>query len=354
VARQYASLKQVAERAGVSFQTAAKVLNGGDVRVSSDTAQRIREAADELEYSPNALARGLVQKTTSTLGLVLGDMTDMALARFAMGVDLAARRHGQALLVTNLSGGVDSRPIVQMLMEHRVDGIIAAAPDLEDDQDLAELLRRRVPSVSLQHVPGRGVPVVGSNHRLIGRTVTEHLIGLGHTRIATVTGPFRRRVVRSRLRGWEDGLRDAGLEPGEDLIAEADWSAEGGAAAMRLLRQRDATFSAVFVQSDSMALGVLGAAADLGLAVPDDVAIVSCDDMPWAAFVNPPLTSVRLPYLETGEQAVELLLARIAGEDVPAEPVLLPFELVVRASCGSGRLAPKRSSAPNPKTQESS
>lgn len=333
----YASLKQVAERAGVSFQTVSKVLNGRSVRVAPETAERIWRAAADLEYSPNALARGLVQRTTATLGLVVGDMTDMALARFAVGVDQAARRHGHAILVVNLGDdAADGAAAVQTLLEHRVDGIVAAAPQLEEDESLAGLLRR-VPAVGLQHIPGGGVPVVGSSHRHVGQLATEHLVSLGHTRVATITGPFRRRVVRSRLHGWEAALRAAGLEPDEALIAEGDWSAASGAAALRLLTSHDPGLTAVFVQSDSMALGVLGAAAGLGLRVPEDLAVVSCDDMPWAAFGNPPLTSIRLPYTETGEQAVELLVERLGGGGVQAEPVLLPVELVVRASSGDPR-----------------
>lgn len=334
----FASLKEVADRAGVSFQTVSKVLNGAAVRVSAETAERIWLAATELEYSPNALARGLVRQTTGTLGLLVGDMTDVALARFAVGVDYAARRQGHAILAVNLGTDSDGgRAAVETLLEHRVDGIIAAAPQLEEDEELGELLRRRVPAVGLQHIPGGGVPVIGSSHRQVGQLATDHLVRFGHRHVGIITGPFRRRVVRSRLRGWEGALRGAGLEPDEDLIAEADWSAEGGAKALRLLRSREPRITAVFVQSDSMALGVLGAAAELGLRVPDDLAVVSCDDMPWAGFLSPPLSSVRLPYTETGEQAVEVLLGLIGGRPVDAQPVLLPVELVVRASSEAGR-----------------
>ena len=152
--------------------------------------------------------------------------------------------------------------------------------------------------------------------------------------IGTVTGPFRRHVVRSRLHGYEDALREAGIEPGEDLAAEADWTPGAAAAATRLLLQRDPAMTAVFVHSDAMAIGVLSALARAGRRVPDDVAVVSCDDMPFAEYLIPSLTSLRVPFAETGEAAVELLLGRIAGQPPPDEPILLPVELVVRGSCG--------------------
>jgi LacI family transcriptional regulator len=189
-----------------------------------------------------------------------------------------------------------------------------------------------VPAVSLQAVPGGGVPLVGSNHRETGRLATSHLIGLGHTAIGTITGPFRRRVTRSRLHGYEDALREARLEAPEDLVAEGDWSPKGGAEATRLLLERSPDISAIFVHSDIMAMGVLSALFRAGRRVPQDVAIVSCDDIPFAEFMTPPLTTVRVPLAETGRQAVDLLLRSIAGEQVPEKPPLLPVELVVRAS----------------------
>jgi LacI family transcriptional regulator len=144
--------------------------------------------------------------------------------------------------------------------------------------------------------------------------------------------------VRSRLHGYEDALRAAGIEPGEDLAAEADWTPGGAAAATRLLLQRDPAMTAIFVHSDTMAIGVLSALSAAQRRVPADVAVVSCDDMPFAEYLIPPLTSLRVPFGETGEQAVSLLLRSIAGEPVADEPVLLPVELIVRASCG-GRAA---------------
>jgi LacI family transcriptional regulator len=326
----------------VSFQTASKVLNGTSVRVSPATAERILAAANELGYSPNTVARSLVQSSTCTIGLVAGDITDGALSRFAVAAEREARRRGHAVLVGNLAwGGEDGADVVRMLIERRVDGIIAAAPQLEDDSEVAELLRRYVPAVSLNHVPGGGVPLVGSNHRDVGRIATEHLIGLGHRHVATVTGPFRRRVVRSRLRGYEDALRAAGLEADEDLAVEADWTPRGAATATRLLIEREPRLTAIFVQNDEMAIGVLSALAAARRRVPDDVAVVSCDDMPFAEFMTPPLTSIRVPFAETGELAIELLLRRVGGEPVETEPLLLPVELVVRGSCGHGSSNPR-------------
>jgi LacI family transcriptional regulator len=333
--RKYVSLKEVASRAGVSFQTASKVLNGGDVRVSAETAERIFTVAGELGYRPNTIARSLVQRATATIGLVASDATDIAIAQASVAAEQEARRHGHSVLVGHLAvGGGDGADIVRTLIERRVDGIIAAAPEVEEDTEVAELLRRYVPAVSLHAVPGGGVPMVGSNHRETGRIATEHLTALGHTAIGAVTGLFRRRVTRSRLHGYEDALRTADLEPREDLVAEGDWTPEGGAAATRLLLERVPDLTAIFVHSDMMAVGVLSAAWHAGLRVPDDLAVVSCDDIPFARYLNPPLTTVRVPLEETGRVAFDLLLRSIGGQPLPEKTPLLPVELIVRSSCG--------------------
>lgn len=331
----YVSIKEVAALAEVSFQTASKVLNGGQVRVSAQTAERIFAAATELGYQPNTIARSLVQQASATIGLVASDATDLAITLACVAAEQEARKHGHSVLVGHLAtGGSDAPDIVRSLIERRVDGIIAAAPEVEEDSEVAELLRSYVPAVSLQAVPGGGVPLVGSNHRDTGRLATSHLIEHGHVSIGTVTGLFRRRVTRSRLHGYEDALRAAGIEPNEDLVAEGDWTPRGGAAATRLLLERSPSLTAIFVHSDTMAVGVLGALWQAGRRVPADVAVVSCDDIPLAEYLVPPLTTVRVPLAQTGVRAVELLLRSIGGEQAPAGPELLPVELIVRESSG--------------------
>lgn len=337
MANRYVSIKEVAALAGVSFQTVSKVLNGGNVRVSAETAARIVAAAESLGYRPNTIAQSLVRQTTGTIGLIASGATDVAISQFIVAVERAARGRGYAVLVGNLTAtGEDGPDVARMLIERRVDGVIAAAPQVEEDDEVADLLRAYVPSVSLHHVPGGRVPVVGSNQGESGRLATEHLIGHGHRLVGTVTGPFGRRVVRSRLRAYRTALRAADLEPDEDLVVEADWSPGGAAAATQALLERVPETTAIFVHNDAMAIGVLGALARSGRRVPSDIAVVSCDDMPFAEYLTPPLSTVRVPLAESGERAVELLAESIAGRSVPAEPVLLPVELVVRDSCGCG------------------
>ena len=151
----------------------------------------------------------------------------------------------------------------------------------------------------------------------------------------SVTGLFRRRVTRSRLHGYEDALRAAGLEPSEDLVAEGDWTPEGGAAATRLLLERVPGITAIFVHSDMMAIGVLSVLWRSGHRVPADVAVVRCDDILFTQYLTPPLTTVRVPLEETGRAAFGLLLRSIGGQPMPEKTPLLPVELIIRSSCGA-------------------
>jgi LacI family transcriptional regulator len=333
----YVSLKDVAARAGVSFQTASKVLNGNHKVVSEATRDRILAAAEELGYLRNALAHGLVTSSTYTIGVIGDELGDWVLAQFVVGAERKARRHGHSVLISTAHhDAADFEGCVRQLLERRVDGILAAAPRSEDTPGIGDLLRGRVPAVSIHHVPGGSVPVVGSDHAETGRLAAEHLLGLGHIRVATIIGPAARRVTRSRLRGFRTALAEAGVElPGQRLVG-ADWTAGTGYTAMRQLLEIDPGITAVFAQNDDMATGALSALWQLGRRVPDDCAVIGCDDLPQAPYLVPPLTTIHIPFQETGQTAMALLLDRINdGADAATAPdgrVLMPVRLIARAS----------------------
>ena len=321
--RRYVSIKEVAARAGVSFQTASKVLNGGDVRVSAETEERILAAAAELGYRPNTIARSLVQRATATIGLVASDATDVAIAQASVAAEQAARKNGHSVLVGHLAaGGADGADIVRTLIERRVDGIIAAAPEVEEDTEVADLLRRYVPSVSLQAVPGGGVPLVGSEppgDRAAGR----HPPARARAHLPSARSPARS----------GGGSPAAGCTATRTRCATPAWSRartwwpratgrrRAARLATRLLLERSPGLTAIFVHSDVMAIGVLSALWQAGRRVPADVAVVSCDDIPFAEFLTPPLTTVRIPLAETGtagRRAAAALHRRRAGAGADA------------------------------------
>ena len=325
----------MASQAGVSFQTAGKVLNGKG-SVSPETRERILVAAEDFGYVPNTLARSLVTRSTCTIGIVASDLSDAELARFVVGAEREARRRGHAILIGSIdSVGSDAERYLRMLVERRVDGVLIAAPQLEHDEKIGALIGSEVPAVSIHRVPGVDVSLVGSDHVETALLATRHLLGLGHRRIATVTGSDDRQVTARRLRGYKQALDEVGVPYDEDLVESGGWEAEKAYDATLRLLGRVPDITAFYAQNDRMAFGVLSALHAQGMRVPEDCAVVGCDDIPLAAHAIPPLTTVHLPFYETGEAAVRVLLDIIAGRtDVP-ERVLLPVHLVRRGSCGA-------------------
>ena len=230
--------------------------------------------------------------------------------------------------------GSDAHRYLRMLLERRVDGILTAAPPLEHDAKVGELLRGPTPAVSIHRVPGGGIPLVGSDHARTGLLATRHLISLGHHRVATIVGTERRQVTGLRLEGYRQALAEADQPFDPALVESGAWTADGAYEGTLRLLDRAPDVTAIFAQTDVMALGVLSALGDRGLGVPQDCAVVGCDDIPMAAHTIPPLTTVHVPFYETGETAVRLLLDVIAGRAEGKKPVLLPVRLVRRRSCG--------------------
>ena len=331
----YASLKDVASRAGVSFQTVSKVLNGGG-SVSPATLERIHRAAEEVGYIPNALARGLVTRGTKTLGIIAADPSDHVLGRFVVAAEVEARRRGWATVVANVDAfGSDVARYVEVLSERRVDGILMAAPQAEHDAGLGRALRGRLPVVSLHTIEGLRVPLVGSDHVETGLLAVRHLILHGHEAIGIVSGTLGRHVTAARMRGAANAFKEADREPPDDeLLEEGDWTTAGGYLATMRLLDRAPQLTALFVHNDYMAIGAIRALYERGRAVPDDVAVVGCDDAPVAPYTVPSLTTVRVPFEDTGRVAMALLLRIVGGEESPSTSTLLPVELVARASCG--------------------
>jgi LacI family transcriptional regulator len=351
----YASLKDVAALSGVSFQTASKVLNGRDGAASSDTAERVVDAARQLGYVPSATGRRLVGASSPLIGIISDGLSDFGLAQFMEGAQCSIHARGVEALVVIVQRGGDSAASVRKLLEQRVDGILVIAPSVEHQPGFAKALAGAPPVVSLNHFPEGNAFLVGSDHAQTGALAAAHLVDRGHRRIATITGSSLRAVVGSRLGGFRRALAQAKVRLPSRRIAEADWTSEGAHRAMHGLLEVDPSITAVFVHSDVMAMGVLRALADRGIRVPEECSVISCDDLPFAAYLTPTLTTVRIPFQETGARAAELLLDRVGGADIPQRE-LLPVRLVIRKSTAAPAtpgnaprrtVAERRSAAPH-------
>lgn len=332
----------VATEAGVSRTTVSFVLNGRtDVKIPDRTRRRVLSAAERLDYHPHAPARQLARGRSHIIALVLRQTPeqiagDAILAETLRGLAAAARSGGSRVLVEPLAPDGPEASYGALLRAQFADGLIVSGPRTDDPSMLA-LLRDEYPIVLQGHLPGVPIASVDVDNVAGARGAVEHLLSIGHRRIACITNaPLVYTAAQERLRGYREALGAGGLEIIEDLIIEADFDAHSGHEAMAALLARDVPFSAAFVASDVVALGAIGALREVGRRVPDDVSIIGFDDIPLAGYFDPPLTTVRLPAYELGHAAGRALLGRIADRTIPTR-TLLPTELIVRASTAPPR-----------------
>lgn len=326
----------VATLAGVSRTTVSFVLNGReDIAIPTVTRKRVLDAAATLGYTPHGPARQLAQGSTHRLGLVLRQSPeqvggDALLVDTLHGVVEAARTSGYRVLVESLAPGVGS--YAALLKAHHADGLIVSGPR-HDDRELHDLVREGYPVVLQGELEGFAGPSVDVDNRAGALVAVRYLLSLGHRRIACITnGPLAYTAAVARLAGYRQALAEVDIEPDPDLEAEADFDpASGHRAILRILDAGDEPPDAVFVASDVVALGVLGGLRERGLRVPTDVSIVGFDDISLAAYVDPSLTTIRVPARQLGLTAGAALIERIAGRALDLR-TLLPTELVIRES----------------------
>ncbi len=326
------SLREVGERAGVSFQTVGKVLRGKG-SVAPATRVRVLEAAEELGYVPNSLARGLASNETRSIGFVASGLASFVLAPLLLGAEREARKHGYFVLFNFIDEQTgDGVRTLNQLIERRADGVVSAAPTLQHDAGYGALLRNAVPSVTSHPIMGGGVPHVGQHPEEPGFLGARHLTEYGHRHIATITGDWSGVGFSGRLAGYARALGEVGVNVDRELIDVGHWSVEGGYQAMRRLLELGREFSAVVTHNDHMAMGAMRALSERGLHIPDDISVVGCDDVDFARFTNPPLTTVQMSFESSGVAAVRLLVDRLQGQEATPERIVLPCSLVVRES----------------------
>jgi LacI family transcriptional regulator len=330
-----ATIREVAESAGVSYATVSHVINNTRV-VTQETRERVLAAMSALNYRPNALARSLRQGKSNTLGLVLPDSANPFFAEISRSIEDAAFKKGYSVFLCNTELDTQRELFyVDVLSKKQVDGIIfVAAGDQADSLDF--LLRQNMPVVMIDRdLPNVEVDAVLTDHQLGGFLATQHLIQLGHTRIACIAGPSSITPSAERLTGYRKALEEAGLSYDERLIIRGDYHAQSGMDITHSILKLEPRPTAIFALNDLMALGALRAAAEAGFSVPRDLAVVGYDDLELARFTNPPLTTIAQPKKEIGAQAVNLLVDRMALKSrLPSRLVLAP-ELIIRRSTQS-------------------
>jgi LacI family transcriptional regulator len=326
------TIRDVAARAGVSHQTVSRVINDNP-RVTEATRERVLAAIRDLGFVPSPMARGLISNRTRSIGVVADDVSDHFFASVVAGAEAEARRRGYYLMIGSVEPDDDEAGYLRLMLERRVEGLILARPSVPLRR--RDLLAARNAGVAVVAVGTNlaGFPAIDVDNRKGGHDATWHLLEHGHRRIATIVGPEVWPSAAARLHGYRAALRDAGAAYDPELIERASgWGLESGVDAAARLLERGVEFSALFAQSDLIALGAIRRLREAGLRVPEDVSVVGYDDLPVADYVEPPLTTIHQPMREVGELAAGFVLDQIAGVPAPdAEARLLPV-LVARES----------------------
>jgi len=336
------TLEEIGRLAGVSRSTVSRVVNDHP-SVRDQVRERVWQVIHETGYQPHAAARSLVTRRTGIVGVIIPEavttlLTDPFFAYLLYGITKTCNSERYYLLLSLLNDPVGPEEMYRRVVRSgHLDGVIVASTNI-DDPLFAKLLRDGMPFVSVGRHPDERVNYVDVDNIGGARMAVEHLIRLGHTRIATITGPLRMAPGEDRLAGYRQALEAHQLAVDEQLIVEGDYTE--GSGSMGMQRLLSASPTAVFAASDAMAIGALKALREAGLRVPEDVALVSFDDLPVAAAVDPALTTVRQPMERLGSMAADLLLNLLENPpDVPAPAhrIILPAKLIVRDSCGALR-----------------
>ena len=331
-----ATIKDVAAMAGISYTTVSHVLNKTRP-VSEPVRLKVEEAIARLDYVPSAVARSLKAKSTATIGLLVANSLNPYFAELARGIEDYCERNNYCVILCNCDDDPDKqRNYLRVLLEKRVDGLVVASAG--GDLGLASGLSGvRTPMVIVDRsLEGIDADLVRIDHEQGAYLATRHLLELGHRAIACIGGPALNSVAQLRQAGYLRALNEAGIEPAAHWRVESDFSCTGGyVAANRLLTDDPPT--AVFACNDMMGIGVLRAAAERQIQVPQQLSVIGFDDVQLSRYVYPALTTVGQSILQLGETAARVLLQRIATPARSVEQLIVAPSLVLRESTGPDR-----------------
>lgn len=328
-----ATMKDIARLAGVSTSTVSHVINKSRF-VSDEIAERVNNAAQQLNYAPSALARSLKMNRTQTIGMLVTTSTNPFFGEVVKGVERSCYHKGYNLILCNTEGDNQRmKASINTLLQKRVDGLLLMCSTLEGERlDVFD----RYPDIPV--VVMDWGPILFASDKIQdnslqgGYMAAKHLIECGHRDIGCITGPLIRHQAQMRYEGYKRALSEKGIAINPDWIVESDFECEGGYNAFEKLCERGKLPSALFVCNDMMAMGVIQAANLRGLRVPDDLSLIGYDDVHIAKFMSPALTTIHQPKYRLGKAAIDNLLYRLENPDTTAQVVQLEPTLVVRGS----------------------
>jgi LacI family transcriptional regulator len=330
------TIREVAEAAKVSISTVSHVIN--ETRyVTPETRARVEAAIKDLNYQHNRLASSLRNQKTQTIGVLLPNNANPFFAEILAGIETTFYSAGYNFIMGNANDDPDRElSYLRVLLSRQVDGVLLVSTGAyEAALDL--LAQQNVPVVMIDRTTSADVDVIGTDNASGGELATEYLIGLGHQRIACVTGPSFLTPSSERVVGYKRAMADAGLPVDKNWIIPGDFHAESGYQATQELLRLDTSLTAVFACNDLMALGVLCALHEAGLRVPQDISVVGYDDIVMASYSVPRLTTIAQPSQSLGQLAAERLVERLQNPDTASRQDVLPVYLVERSSCRNVR-----------------
>jgi LacI family transcriptional regulator len=331
------TIKDIASKCNVSTQTVSRVINHRP-DVSPETRTLVEATIKEMGYRPSALARSLVQQYSFTLGVIIAGLKYVGVSQTLNGITAACEEAGYTLILKEMPrfDTPDIVPIIESLMEHQVEGIIFAAPDLSENIRMAQsqLPAFCPPIIFLKCEPNPNYTTLSIDNYGGARKAVEYLLSLSRRHIGLITGPLDWLESRQRQQGWKDALTSVGIDPAAHKWVQGNWSSSSGESAFAELVQRYPDMNAVFISNDQMSLGALHYANAHGIRVPEDIAIIGFDDLSESAFYTPALTTITHPLRELGMLAVKTLLEQISGKSpsFSAHTYTLKTELVIRDS----------------------
>jgi LacI family transcriptional regulator len=329
------TMREVAERAGVSVTTVSHVINNSRP-VKPQTRDRVEEAMQALGYQPNVLARSLRRGVTHTIGIILPDSANPYFAEVVRGIEDTSFNQGYSVILCNSDNNLDKEHhYTNVLVEKQVDGIIFVAAGLSSE-NINSLQDRGVPVVLVdRRVPEVQVDNVLADNQGGGWLATSHLIELNHRIIGCIAGPKGVRLSRERIDGFHQALDTAGISLDPSRIVEGDFQYQSGYEGAKKLFNQTPSPTAIFACNDLMAIGAYRFAHENDLKVPGQLSIVGFDDVRLAAYTNPPLTTIHQLKHEMGSRSAELLMERIADQELKPRQVMLDTKLVIRGSTTS-------------------
>lgn len=327
-------IKDIAAEAGVSIATVSHALRNPG-RVAEATRRKVLDAADKIGYTPNRLAASLRTARSGNIVVIIPDVADSYNSGIIKAIEKVAHDRGYSVLLGDTQGSeAREREFAAMTRSRQADGIILLSHRLPFDLGKGKSALRELPPIvnGCEYTGHEGVPLVAIDDVQAARDATMHLVGQGHRDIAVITGDMASRSSRDRLAGFNQAMIDAGLQVDPRRVVQGEYTLQGGERAAQALLLQKGRPTAVFCFSDEIAFGCMYALRQCGFQVPQDVSVIGFDDIPFARYFDPPLTTIAQPADAIGATCATILLDMIDGGAPPEQRNILPHELLVRAS----------------------